>query len=150
MRSLIRGVSVAVVLAATFAMVACGSSSSDDNAPSKAEFVKQADAICKKGNQEINQAAKKVFTTKAQPSKAEFEKFANETLIPSVQKQVDGVDGLTPPKGDEDQVQAIVDAANQAIAKAKQDPTLMESNKTDPLLKANKLAKDYGLKVCGS
>jgi hypothetical protein len=145
---LTRSLTLVAVMAAGLAAVACGSSS--DDAPSKAEFVKQADAICKKGNQDINQAAQKVFTTKSQPSRAEFEKFANDTLIPSVQKQVDGVDGLTPPKGDEDQVQKITDEANAAIAKAKQDPTLLESNKSDPFAKANKLATDYGLKVCGS
>jgi hypothetical protein len=142
-------------ICALAAAVAIGCGSSDDNAPTKAAFIKQADAICKKGNQEINKQAHAYFkevglTRHEKPTKEQVTHLADQILIPSVQKQVDGVEGLTPPKGDEDQVQAVTDAANSAIDKGKQDPASLLSNKTDPFKKANQLAKSYGLKVCGS
>jgi hypothetical protein len=136
------------------AMTAVGCGGGGDNAPTKAAFVKQADGICKKNNKALDQQAHAFFKEEGigsneEPTKEQSLKFANEILIPNVEKQVDGVDELTPPKGDEDKVQAVTDSANEAIDKAKQDPTSLFSNKTDPFAKANKLATDYGLKVCG-
>jgi hypothetical protein len=149
-----RGAAFLVLISAGLVVLGCGSSS-DDNAPTKAAFIKQADAICKKGNQDINTQAHEFFKKEKiarneQLNKQQASQLASEIILPNVQKQVDGVDGLTPPKGDEATVQAVTDAANEAIDKSKQDPVALLSNKSGPFAKANKLAKDYGLKVCGN
>jgi hypothetical protein len=129
----------------------CGSDdkSSSDNAPTKAEFVKQADAICQKGSKEIDQKGKALFGGGQKPTSAQQKQFATEVLLPNVEQQVSGVDNLTPPKGDEDQVNAIVTTAHAAIEKGKSDPAALLSDKDDPFAKTNKLAREYGLKVCG-
>ena len=138
----------AVVLA--LAAAGCGGGS-DDNAPTKAEFARKANAICAKGNRTIEAAANRTFTTKAPPPKSEQIAFVKKDVLPSVESQVSDIRALTPPKGDEDRVKAILDSADQAIAKTKKNPQLAtEEGKNDPFAPANKLARQYGLKTCGS
>lgn len=115
---------------------------------SKEEFIAQADAICKAGDKEIDAAGEEFFSEGGSPGQAEEETFITETVIPNVQGQVDGIAALAPPEGDEDEVQAIVDAAQQAIDDVEADPSVL-GTQGDPFAEANQLAQDYGLKVCG-
>jgi hypothetical protein len=118
----------------------------------KDAFLAKGNAICKKGNQELNQAGKQFFQSlglskNEQPSSDQIQQFATQTVIPKVEAQIDGIDALPAPSGDEAQVQALVDAARQDLDKIKQDPSLLEGN-NDPFADANKLAKQYGLDEC--
>ena len=67
-----------------------------------------------------------------------------------MQSQVDRIKALGAPRGDEAKVKTIVDAAQQAVTKSKQNPVVLLRNGPGPFAKANKLASAYGLKVCGS
>src|SRR5438270_5181613 len=149
---LTRGMTLAAPLILVVVAAGCGSSSKSTPALTKAEFLKKGNAICKKGNQQINQVAHKVFPNqKARPSRAQVTKFATGTIIPSVQSQISGVKALGAPKGDEAKVNAIVTTAQAALDRDKKDPlVLTTSSQMDPFAKANKLAKAYGLTVCGS
>ena len=148
---LTRGMTLAAPLILVVVAAGCGSSSKSTPALTKAEFLKKGNAICKKGNDQINKVAQKLFPNrKARPSKAQLNKFATGTLIPSVQSQINGVKALGAPKGDEAKVNAIVTTAQAALDKAKKDPILLTGSKHDPFAKANKLSKAYGLTVCGS
>jgi len=124
-----------------------GCGDSDDDAPSKSEFLAKGNAICAKGNKDIDAAAEKAFG-ESQPTKQEIEDFATQSAIPSVESQVSQLRDLKPPKDDEDQVDAILAAAEADIEKVKADPSLFEGD-TDPFADANKLAEDYGLTECG-
>lgn len=149
---LTRGIAIAASLALVLAVAGCGSSSkSKSSTPTltKAEFLKKGNAICKKGNREINQVANKTFGKGKKPSHAAMMKFATSTLIPSVQRQINGVKALGAPKGDEAKVKEIVNTAQAALDKGKKDPAILVSNKSDPFAKSNKLTKAYGLKACG-
>jgi hypothetical protein len=139
----------------------CGSDKKDSSSTngssasiSKKEFLRKGNAICAAGNKEINSQGKKLFGTQQKqkkPSKSEMRQFATVVLIPSVQKQVDQIKALGTPKGDEAKVNAILDAAQQGIDESKKNPlVLTDEGGKDPFKKANKLARDYGLKVCGS
>ncbi len=143
----------AAMAVVVLAVAGCGggdssSTTSTAAALTKQQFVDQANQICAEGNKQIQAAAKDVFAN-GKPSKSEFTDFVNNTLIPSVQDQVDQIDALPAPSGDQDQVDAIVNAVNDGLDKAKQDPMSMASSKTDPFAEANKLSVDYGLTVCG-
>jgi hypothetical protein len=116
---------------------------------SKAEFIEEADAICKAGDKEIDAAADQLFSGGANPGQAEEEAFITQTLVPGVQQQVDGIRALTPPEGDEEEVQAILDAAQQAIDELEADPEAFFEQGGDPFAEANQLAQEYGLQVCG-
>lgn len=152
------------VATAAIAIAGCGGSSSTtggatgatgatgaQGAPlSKSAFLAKGNAICAKGNQQIQAATKKEFPQGQQPSQAELNKFATDTLIPVVQQEIDGIKALPPPSGDEDKVNAIISAAQSALDKGKQDPSTLVSQGSDPFAQANKLANAYGLTKCGS
>jgi hypothetical protein len=132
---------------ALVATAAIGCGGDDDEALTKAEFLKQGNAICAKGNKEIDAGANKTFEKGKQPSKAQITKFAEDTLIPSVESQIDQLRDLKPPSADEDQVNKILDEAESALDETKDDPSVFATNK-DPFKKANSLAGAYGLKEC--
>lgn len=144
MRSSLYGGLCLAVLALGLVAAGCGGG---DDALTKSEFLKQGNAICKKGNKVIDSAANKAFPSNQQPSDAEITKFSEDSAIPEIQKEIDGIGDLNPPSADEDKVNAILDEAQVALDKAKADPLIFASN-NDPFVKANKLANDYGLTEC--
>jgi hypothetical protein len=146
-------------LSAGLIVAGCGGDNNNTTTTlSKQEFLKKGNAICRKANQDVNKAGRLIFLTgvkKGQkpsgpPPAAKFKKFADTILIPSIQSQINQIRALGVPPGDQAQVKAILDAAQAALNKGKQDPTLLEGNKSTPFAKANKLALAYGLTVCGS
>lgn len=153
MRSTVtRGMTLAATLTLVLVAAGCGSSSKSTTPKlTKAEFLAKGNAICKKGNDQINAAANKAFPkSKGKPSRTQMIKFATDTLIPSVQSQINGVKALGAPKGDEAKVNAIITTAQAALDRGKKDPAVFISNKSDPFAAANKLGKAYGLTVCAS
>jgi hypothetical protein len=116
---------------------------------SKSEFVEQADRICRQGDQEIQQAAQELGP--GRPSDQEVEQFATETVVPNIQEQIDGIRQLTPPKGDEEEVNAIVDAAQEGVDMLEADPSLLLQGPDagGAFAEANRLAQQYGLEACG-
>lgn len=135
------GACVAIALAALVA--GCGSSAPT---PTKDEFLSQADKICATGDQQIRDASQKLVEN-GRPSNDEINQFIVEEVIPNIENQADQIRELGAPEGDEDQVNAIVDAVDKAAAETKANP---DGAGPGPFEEANKLAQDYGLKDCGS
>jgi hypothetical protein len=145
MRRLTGGVAV---LAMSLAFAA-GCGGGGDDAPNKAAFIKQADAICAKAHKALDKAFNQAFAGKPKPSQAELNKFALEELAPTVQGEIDDVRSLESPSGDGAEVEAIVDAAQSAVDKIKADPAVLSPQvKFDPLGENHRLAKAYGMKEC--
>jgi hypothetical protein len=115
----------------------------------KEAFITAADGVCRQGDQQINKEARKVFGGGQEPSQQDQEQFVTDTVLPNIQSQIDGIRALTPPEGDEDEVNAILDAAQQGIDEGEQDPSSFTQGGGNPFSEANKLAKDYGLTACG-
>lgn len=135
----------ALALVAAVTAAGCG-----DDGPSKAEFVKKADAICTKESKKTTAAAQQL-TSGGKPDQAALTKFIKDTALPNVEDEVDQIDKLDTPKGDEDKVKAITDSVRDGVDKTKSNPAaLLASSSGGPFDKADKLAKDYGLKKCGS
>jgi hypothetical protein len=149
MRSTHRGgVALALILSLGLMLAACGSSG-DDNSPTKAAFIKRADAICRNAHNALDKAFNKAFAGKPQPSQAELSKFAREELAPTVQSEIDDVRNLDPPSGDQGEIEAITDAAQSGVDKIKADPAVLSPQvKFDPLGKNHRLARAYGMKEC--
>jgi hypothetical protein len=156
--SLYGGLALVGILSVGLVLAACGSSNNNSTsttaALTKAEFVKKGNAICKKGNQQINKVANQTFTKKKYPNgpppKSVQVKFATDTVIPSIQSQINGIKALGAPKGDETKVNAIITSAQGALDQAKKDPTILLQNGPGPFKQTNKLTNAYGLTVCGS
>ena len=70
-------------------------------------------------------------------------------MLPSVSGQVEGIEALGAPSGEEAKVEAITDAASEALEEGEEDPASLTSEKADPFAKANKLSNEYGLVKCG-
>lgn len=148
-------IAVLAALVAILVIVAgCGGGSdSTSSSITKAQFIKQADAICEKGNKE-NEAEFEEFakehnlSEKKEPSKAQQEEAISEIVAPSVQKQIEEIDALGAPEGDEAKIEAMVGAVEEGVEEIEADPTSLIEGK-NPLGKGSKLAKEYGLKTCG-
>jgi hypothetical protein len=117
---------------------------------SKKEFIKQADAICAKGDDKIDRQASRTFGNQ-EPTEQEIEQFGAATVAPNIQQQIDDLRALTPPNGDEEDVAQILDAAQNGIDEIEQDPSLLNqgSDAGGAFTEANRLAESYGLDDCG-
>jgi hypothetical protein len=96
------------------------------------------------------QAAEASRKGKAHPSptKAEIAKLGKETVIPTKQRELDQIRVLGAPSGQEAKVKARLDEQQSVLDKVREDPSLYTSkDEKDPF--AGKLARDYGLKLCG-
>lgn len=152
---------VAAVAAMAMIVAGCGggSDSSDgtDSASSvsKAEFVKKGNAICAKGEKEVEKGVEK-FTEENNLSgtnpatEKQVEEMAEEFLVPAVRKQLKEIRALGIPSGDAKEVEAIFAAVEEALKKTEEDPSVIAQDGVGPFKKANKLSREYGLTVCGS
>jgi hypothetical protein len=148
--------SAAAVLVALAALIAgCGGGDeTTDSATAtltKVEFIKQGDVICEEANKE-NQAAAEEFAEEngfelEKANKEQLEETVAEVLGPSLKNQVEELDALGAPKGDEKKVEEITVAVEDAAEEIEDDPSLAFKGET--LKKPNQLAEAYGFKVCG-
>jgi hypothetical protein len=151
-----RLVALLAALAALALIVAgCGSgggSTETTSSLSKAEFVKKGNAICAEGNKEINEAFEEFVKERGlsktkKPPKAVREEAVETVLIPKIKKQVESMRALGPP---DEEAEAFVNAAEEALEKGEEDPTqFLKEESSGPFAKVNKLANEYGLTKCG-
>ena len=144
MRRLLVVVVVFVLLGGTAA--ACGD---DDAGLSKAEFVEQANAACREGNEKFEALFEEFPVTQA-ALVGFFEK-----ATPIVEEQADRLRALDPPSEDEDTVQAIVDALDRSVEdfeKAEEDPAfasqLFEAEGGEHTKEFEEKAAAYGMTEC--
>jgi hypothetical protein len=143
------GIGLTAVLAAALPAAGCGSS--EDDALTKAEFIQQADAICKKAHDKFEKQFNQAFAGNPRPSQAELNKFAESTLVPGIQGEIDDVSALEPPSADEAEVNAIIDAVQGGVDRIKADPGVLSPKvEFDPQKKGQQLAKEYGMKECAT
>ncbi|HET8564898.1 MAG TPA: hypothetical protein VFL77_00315 [Solirubrobacterales bacterium] len=143
------------LVALAIIVAGCGGGSDSTESTSsltKAEFVKKGNAICAKGNEEIEKGFEKFgkehgFSKEKEPSKAELEEAVETVVIPSVSNEVESIRALGPP---DEEAEAVLDAAEGALEKGEEDPKLfLKEESAGPFAKANKLAREYGLTKCG-
>lgn len=148
-------VTLAGIAAIAVIAAGCGSGSDDSTSSlTKAEFIAQADAICKKGNDEIEAnfeafAKKNGLKGNEEPSKAQGVEISETILLPSIESQSEELRDLEVPNGDEAEISAMLESLDQGVEEAEEDPESLFASKSDPFGPANKKAKEYGLKVCG-
>ncbi|HEY6730437.1 MAG TPA: hypothetical protein VI039_05370 [Solirubrobacterales bacterium] len=145
-------VAIAAVLVAMILVVSgCGSDSdtSSDAPLTRAEFQKQANEICKTGHQE----AEASFEEASQGSKpGDFDDAAKEDLVTEAfvdpySEMVEGLQDLSPPAGDEQEVEAIIAAMEKGLERLEDDP-LSGLTSVSMFKEANKLNAKYGLESC--
>lgn len=165
-----RGVAVIAVLGvlvATAFLVGCGSDSSSnasatDQSPksaavestsgplTKAEFLKQANQICRKSMAKKEEAVLSLAKLAAEggtpPSQQAVEKLAKVVIFPTYNDILDQMAQLEPPQGDEAKVQAMITKYEADLKIAEAEP--IKASKENLFVDANDLGEAYGLESC--
>lgn len=145
-----------VLLGALVALVmliaGCGGGGDETTEPlTKAEFIKQGDAICKEGNEasktEIEDFAEEQGFQLEKLSKQQSQEVVTEVLVPNLQQQTEELDALGAPKGDEDEIDALIASLEEGTTELEQNPSSFF--KETALAKPIRLENAYGFKVCG-
>jgi hypothetical protein len=153
---------LAGVLALAIAAAGCGSSddSTDTDTASvdvtitKEQLIAQGDAICKQGNEEIEDgfesyAEENDIPKNQEPSDEQGVEIVETILVPNLTTQSELIRGLGAPEGDEEQVEELLDSLDEAIETAEDDPEALFNEDTDPFADVNQQAQDYGFSECG-
>jgi len=121
-----------------------------DRPLTKAEYIKQGDGICRAANRELNREGEDYFEgLTSEAARDRIVEFSTQIAIPNVQGQIDDLRALQAPEGDEKTVTAIYDAADDAITELEQRPEQIIQEDLPAFREANRLAQEYGFKVCG-
>jgi hypothetical protein len=157
-----------VALVAAVALAGCGSGgrSSTPTAttvsatttakpPSKAQFMREGDAVCLK----LAGRAAKAFEQRtkdreAHPDRVQTQQQELEEVnlisMPGFEQQAHELGELVPPKGDENEIKAIVTAFEDGVTSMRQNANQpLNTSKESPFFHADELARAYGFKVCG-
>ncbi len=148
---------LALAAGLTIALSGCGddgdASTTSEGPPSKADFIVAVDQICTQTGASVNAEAQARFPDGVAPGGGdEIEKFFAEVTIPALDAQYEQIGELTPPAGQEEQVEAIVDAGTEAVEAAEEDPSTLNVLKgaATPFDEVGKLEREFGFKVCGA
>lgn len=142
---------LAAVAALALIAAGCGDSGDDTTAAlTKAQFLKQGNAICTAGNEEINSEFEKFaeennLSEDKEPTEAQFEEAAEEFLLPSISRQIDEVRALGAPEGEEEAVSTFLENAEAEVEAIEDDPSLLSE---DSFVDVNKEARALGLTAC--
>jgi hypothetical protein len=145
----------AVVLVLAAAAVGCGGGSDESSASSisKVAFIKKTDAVCTHGNSRMEVAFAHFLEANKnvkKPSDADYEALVGKVLVPNVKREIKEIRAFGAPSGDEDRVDAILEALEEGIEVAERDPKAVVSSSEAVFGISSRLAKEYGLEVCGS
>jgi hypothetical protein len=120
-----------------------------DSSITKAEFVKQANAICKKGKTKLLSAVlsyqKKHLN---EPSVNVVPNAAREVIKPELEAQVDEIRSLGAPRGDADEIEKLFTSLLSGVDEiiAKKPPTFSEAERM--LQPGGDSARRYGINQC--
>ena len=141
------GLIAVVLIAVAVAIAGCGGGGSDETL-TKAEFTKQANAICKKA---ADRRAKIIghFLQTVDPK--EDEKTQQEEVVfaalPTYKSAAQQIDELGAPEGEDEKVQELVKDMEEAVKRAEANPQSAVVAEA-AFKKPNELAKSYGLEDC--
>lgn len=118
----------------------------------KEEFIKQASARCRQEKKGLLQKAAKYVNEHSSEEITEPVLTANgvsEVIMPVVEAQIEAVRQLGAPAGDEDEIEAMLSAQEEAVE------TVKEQERLDPVKGPseffednNKTYEEYGLRAC--
>lgn len=135
-------------LVAAIGATGCGGDSEEDTQP-KAQYIKQADAVCGKTEGRQNALVKEVLKEpKIKNERKAFTRTVEIAGIPPLQKQVEELEDLAPPEPGAEEAEAFLTEFKNALGEVEEDPPSI-SEAPNPFEKAEKMAKEFGFKVCG-
>jgi hypothetical protein len=144
-RSLVPG----IVAIAALLLAGCGGGGGDAP-PSKAEFEKQALAICGKKFERISTGIQRYARENPGTETASWkEGLTRQGVLPALKLEVEEFEELTAPKGGEKELEEIVKAFGQVLKDGEEKPLVILEGSGGPALeKVNKLFVAYGIPQC--
>ena len=146
---------VLLLCLAAVAIGGCGgdsdeTASGEAEALTKAQWVKQADAICTKANnrQEALLREEVEGATDA-PSKSQQADFVVNAGVPPLREAAESLEELGAPAGEEKKAEAFIDALEKALDEIEAKPLEFAEAKSAPFTPVERQAKKLGLKTCG-
>ncbi len=138
---------VGLAILVALLVVGCGGGGGDETV-TKADFVRQGNAVCGKWQQARGDRFREINSKFKPPVTQAKREEAILFVLEPYEDAVDGLRELDPPAGEEEKVEEIIDAMEEAVKQGKANPgTLISSGA--PFSKANRLTEEYGLKECG-
>ncbi len=156
----ISGAVALVALAVLGATLIAGCGDGDETADetvtlTKAEFIRQADAICRNTREAIIEGSvPEIEKVAGTPEMRQVElKLISSLLVPTVEKEVEDIRALGAPAGDEAKIEKILKLTEEAIAEAKTEPLTYTQGAgykqgAEHFGEAYKLSLKYGMKEC--
>jgi hypothetical protein len=120
----------------------------------KAQFLKQANAICVKGTAAMSKGDAAFWSKHRSPGgKAPSQALTNElqlkAILPVREKELRQIRALGLPRGDEQRVETILRAWREGVEKGKEEPSSLDSAGPEfAFYKAYSMGIDYGLEKC--
>lgn len=137
-----------LLIAGLLAFAGCGGGD-ETTSLTKAEFTEQANAACKEHSKERDELFKKV-SNELDPSEVtrkDQEMLISEVLLPPYEKNIESLESLGAPEGDEEKIEALIEAMEGSVEKVEAQP-LVALRTTSQFAEPNALAKKYGLDDC--
>ncbi|MDP8992417.1 MAG: hypothetical protein M3N31_05090 [Actinomycetota bacterium] len=130
-------------------LVGCGGS--DEAKPlTEDALVQRANDVCARHTEQIVSTARSAFPTEEVPSPDRLGTFAEQVVIPEIERQVDELEDLVPPEEATEGFDRYLDEAKRAVEKVKKAPTLVFSQveANDAFREANAAASRLNLTAC--
>jgi hypothetical protein len=144
-----------VVSACFLVLVAagCGGAGEAQRRPSisRAEFVKEANAICAKDEEKLRAdflAFSEARQNGSVSPRVEAEESINRIIAPTMTREISELQALDPPEGDEKRIEALSMAVDEGVQKARERPESLLTANSEMFGKAIALAKEFGLDAC--
>lgn len=137
----------ALLIGALGILGGCGGDSESSAAPTKAKYLKEVNAICEKGQDPHDRLLVVIaerFEREGQTPEAK-EEAALELQVP-YEDTTEKLAELTPPRGGEPKVEALIEAREEAAEKVNEDPLVVFGAR--PYREVEKRAKDANLIEC--
>ena len=134
-----------VLLLLVVSTAACGSD--DSGALSKADYQKQADAVCAAAGEKMNPIFEAIFPKLETATEAE-RKDAVDQMSKVIHQEIDDLAALEPPSDMADDVDAMLASVRTAADTMADQGADFWLNDSDPFADANQKAAALGLKAC--
>jgi hypothetical protein len=152
-----------ILILTTLALVIAGCGSGSDSGSdtgseketlTKAEFITQADALCKKIDE--REFGEVTAWTKANdkqldglPLEERSKRVLAAILVPSVRNEAKEIKALGIPEGDEEQLEKFFEEVDVALKKTEKEPLIVTGTlKESPFFGSYKRGRAYGFKEC--
>jgi hypothetical protein len=148
------GFLLAVAMAIAMVAVGCGGDSDDaaDNAPpSKAEFVKQANAVCERERAGLMERVAEFERRRAGRRPEPGADVVHFVYLPTIEAQIFRIEELDVPRGEQTRIDTLLDAerfALDAVAVMPRVPSIAVAERN--FAEADKQLRAYGLSSCAN